>query len=45
MAKVIALDGKVTLDDNADFRQPDHEALVDQAAEKSTRSCGKGKGT
>ena len=31
--KVIALDGKVTLDDNADFRQPDHEALVDQAAE------------
>lgn len=26
---VLALDGKVTLDENADFRQPDHEALVD----------------
>ena len=25
---VIALDGKVTLDENADFRQPEHEALV-----------------
>src|SRR5262249_47055372 len=29
---VVALDGKVTLDDNASFRQPDHEALVDTAA-------------
>jgi succinyl-CoA synthetase beta subunit len=29
---VIALDGKVTLDDNARFRHPDHEALVDKAA-------------
>ncbi|MCU1477721.1 MAG: sucC [Subtercola sp.] len=27
---VIALDGKVTLDENADFRHPGHEALVDQ---------------
>ena len=27
--KVIALDGKITLDDNAQFRQPDHAALVD----------------
>ncbi len=27
--EVIALDGKVTLDDNAAFRHPDHEALVD----------------
>ncbi len=26
---VIALDGKVTLDDNAEFRHPDHAALVD----------------
>jgi succinyl-CoA synthetase beta subunit len=26
---IIALDGKVTLDDNARFRHPDHEALVD----------------
>ncbi len=30
--KIIALDGKVTLDDNAAFRHPDHEALIDQAA-------------
>lgn len=29
---IIALDGKVTLDDNAAFRHPDHEALVDIAA-------------
>jgi succinyl-CoA synthetase beta subunit len=26
---IIALDGKVTLDDNARFRHPDHESLVD----------------
>ncbi len=30
--RVIALDGKVTLDDNAAFRHPDHEELVDKAA-------------
>ena len=30
--RVIALDGKVSLDDNAEFRQPDHAALVDHAA-------------
>lgn len=29
--EVIALDGKVTLDDNAAFRHPGHAALVDQA--------------
>src|SRR3954471_4708365 len=28
----VALDGKVTLDDNAGFRQPDHEALADRQA-------------
>jgi len=27
--RIIALDGKVTLDDNARFRHPDHELLVD----------------
>jgi succinyl-CoA synthetase beta subunit len=27
--RIIALDGKVTLDENADFRQPGHAALVD----------------
>ena len=29
---IIALDGKVSLDENADFRHPDHEALEDKAA-------------
>ncbi|MTD14286.1 ADP-forming succinate--CoA ligase subunit beta [Nakamurella sp. YIM 132087] len=31
--EVIALDGKVSLDENAEFRHPDHAALVDNAAE------------
>ncbi|MDY2941745.1 MAG: ADP-forming succinate--CoA ligase subunit beta [Varibaculum sp.] len=31
--RIIALDGKVTLDDNARFRHPEHEELVDRAAE------------
>jgi succinyl-CoA synthetase beta subunit len=30
--KVVALDGKVTLDENADFRHPGHADLVDSAA-------------
>ncbi|MEV4757378.1 ADP-forming succinate--CoA ligase subunit beta [Micromonospora sp. NPDC049559] len=30
--EVLCLDAKVTLDGNAAFRHPDHEALVDQAA-------------
>ena len=30
--RIIALDGKVTLDDNADFRHPDREELVDATA-------------
>ena len=29
---IVALDGKVSLDENADFRQPAHEALEDKAA-------------
>jgi succinyl-CoA synthetase beta subunit len=29
---IVALDGKVTLDNNAGFRHPDHEALVDHSA-------------
>jgi succinyl-CoA synthetase beta subunit len=29
---IIALDGKITLDDNAQFRQPDHASLIDHAA-------------
>lgn len=31
--EIVALDGKVTLDGNADFRHPDHADLVDEAAE------------
>jgi succinyl-CoA synthetase beta subunit len=31
--KVVALDGKVSLDENASFRHPDHADLVDNAAE------------
>jgi succinyl-CoA synthetase beta subunit len=30
---VVALDGKVSLDANADFRHPDHEALADHEAD------------
>jgi succinyl-CoA synthetase beta subunit len=30
--RIIALDGKVSLDDNAEFRHPDHAALVDSGA-------------
>lgn len=42
--KVIALDGKVTLDDNAEFRQPDHEALIDKAAANALEEAAKAKG-
>ncbi|XVX19406.1 ADP-forming succinate--CoA ligase subunit beta [Actinomycetota bacterium] len=31
--EIIALDGKVTLDDNAGFRQPEHANLVDEKTE------------
>lgn len=30
--RVLCLDAKVTLDDNATFRHPDHEAMVDRSA-------------
>ncbi|MDO5671582.1 MAG: ADP-forming succinate--CoA ligase subunit beta [Actinomycetaceae bacterium] len=30
--EIIALDGKITLDDNAAFRHPDHEELVDESS-------------
>lgn len=42
--QVLALDGKVTLDDNADFRHPDHEALVDIAATDPLEVKAKEKG-
>ncbi|WP_236240357.1 ADP-forming succinate--CoA ligase subunit beta [Streptomyces sp. CC228A] len=40
---VIALDGKVSLDENADFRQPEHEALVDKAAANPLEAAAKAK--
>ena len=42
--KVIALDGKVSLDENADFRHPDHEALVDHATTNPLEAAAKEKG-
>jgi succinyl-CoA synthetase beta subunit len=41
---VIALDGKVTLDENAAFRHPGHAALVDVEAEDPLESAAKAKG-
>ena len=41
--RVIALDGKITLDDNAEFRQPDHGALVDHAATNVLEAAAKEK--
>jgi len=41
--RVIALDGKVTLDDNAGFRHPDHEALLDHAATNPLEKLAKEK--
>jgi succinyl-CoA synthetase beta subunit len=42
--RVVALDGKVTLDENADFRQPDHEALVDHDTANALEAAAKDKG-
>ncbi|WP_030903646.1 ADP-forming succinate--CoA ligase subunit beta [Streptomyces sp. NRRL F-5126] len=41
--KIIALDGKVSLDANADFRQPEHEALEDKAAANPLEAAAKAK--
>ena len=41
--KVVALDGKVSLDENAEFRQPDHEALVDHSATNPLEALAKEK--
>lgn len=41
--RIIALDGKITLDDNADFRHPDHEALVDHSATDPLEAAAKEK--
>ncbi|MDY3049625.1 MAG: ADP-forming succinate--CoA ligase subunit beta [Rothia sp. (in: high G+C Gram-positive bacteria)] len=39
--RILALDGKVSLDDNAEFRQPEHEALVDKSAENPLEAKAK----
>jgi succinyl-CoA synthetase beta subunit len=41
--RVVALDGKVTLDDNADFRHPGHAALVDKRTEDPLEAKAKAK--
>ena len=41
---IIALDGKVSLDENAEFRHPDHDALADKAAEDPLEAAAKAKG-
>lgn len=41
---IIALDGKVTVDDNARFRHEDHEALVDKDAENPLEAKAKALG-
>ena len=40
---VIALDGKVTLDENAGFRHPEHAALVDERTENALEAKAKAK--
>ncbi|MFJ4871052.1 ADP-forming succinate--CoA ligase subunit beta [Streptomyces sp. NPDC088757] len=42
--RILALDGKVSLDENADFRQPEHEALEDKAAANPLEAAAKAKG-
>ncbi|WP_149361115.1 ADP-forming succinate--CoA ligase subunit beta [Lolliginicoccus suaedae] len=42
--QILALDGKVTLDTNADFRQPDHEQFVDADAADPLEAKAKEKG-
>jgi len=41
--KIIALDGKVSLDENAGFRHPDHEALEDKASADPLEAAAKAK--
>jgi succinyl-CoA synthetase beta subunit len=41
--RIVALDGKVTLDDNAGFRHPGHAGLVDIAAEDPLEAAAKAK--
>jgi succinyl-CoA synthetase beta subunit len=41
---IVALDGKVTLDDNAGFRHPDHEAFHDASAADPLEAAARAKG-
>ena len=41
--QIVALDGKVTLDENAGFRHPDHEALEDKASADPLEAAAKAK--
>jgi succinyl-CoA synthetase beta subunit len=43
VGKVIALDGKVTLDDNSGFRHPEHEVLVDHESTNPLEKLAKEK--
>jgi len=42
--KIVALDGKVSLDENAEFRHPDHAELADKSAEDPLEAAAKAKG-
>jgi len=42
--KIVALDGKVSLDENADFRHPEHGSLADTSAEDPLEAAAKAKG-
>ena len=41
--KIIALDGKVSLDENASFRHPDYESLIDHSATNPLEALAKEK--
>jgi succinyl-CoA synthetase beta subunit len=41
---ILALDGKVTIDENADFRHPEHAALEDKASADPLEAAAKAKG-
>ena len=41
--RIVALDGKVTLDDNASFRHPNHELLIDHASANPLEAAAKEK--
>ena len=42
--KIVALDGKVSLDENAEFRHPEHAELADKSAEDPLEAAAKAKG-